>query len=161
MLRQISGKVISFLFICLSSLMLFVTGCSNSQTVLPANTDIQDDRTGLVPIDLKALKDMIQNERSFVLQVSRDECIYCEYVEKIEADLFRLDEALVIFELDLACNNHVYEQAKQYLQELFPEFYSLPGIFVIENGKESKRLEYSDNPAILKQRLTSLLSFNY
>lgn len=104
---------------------------------------------------------MIQNERSFVLQVSRDECICCEDVEKIEADLFRLDEALVIFELDLARNNHDYEQAKQYLQELFPEFNSLPGIFVIENGKESKRLEYSDNPAILKQRLKSLLLFNY
>lgn len=158
MVTKRAGKLAFASFVCLLFSVQVISGCASAGPILSTDADNVEKPAQLVSIDLETLREMIGQKQSFFLQISRDVCITCRDVEKAETELFGTDDSPVIYELDLSRDNPDYRQAREYLQELFPGFYSMPGVFVVENGEESKRLDYSANPVLLKQRLQRLFS---
>lgn len=126
MVTKRAGKLAFASFVCLLFSVQVISGCASAGPILSTDADNVEKPAQLVSIDLETLREMIGQKQSFFLQISRDVCITCRDVEKAETELFGTDDSPVIYELDLSRDNPDYRQAREYLQELFPDFTVCP-----------------------------------
>ena len=71
---------------------------------------------------------MIDQRRTFCLQVSKKGCMYCETLRELEGRSNRLD-GMVVYELEFPENPS--EEDRQWLEDALPHFDYYPALFIV------------------------------
>lgn len=71
---------------------------------------------------------MINQRRTFFLQVSKQGCMYCETLHELEERSKRLD-GTVVYELEFPENPS--EDERQWLEDMLPHFDYYPALFIV------------------------------
>lgn len=118
--------VIGLVIICL-------VGCSKPNYVRNISKgEIQE-------ISFKTLTDKIENDSSFLVQISLKNCKYCEYVKNIEFEYVK-NHKIIIYNYTLDNSDEDYKMRSDYIEKNFKNFKLAPSLYWIDNEKQKNLL---------------------
>lgn len=90
-------------------------------------------------ITFEALTDKIENEKSYLVQISLGNCDYCKYVKEIEEEYIQ-NHNIIIYNYTLNNSDEDYEIKLEYIEKNFTDFKIAPSLYWINNKNEKNVL---------------------
>lgn len=115
-------------------LCVFVTGCANNEYK-------RSSKSGeVIDITLSQMETKLENGDTFAIAFVTTYCNYCMQFHSIFNEYIKNHE-VTLYQVILDNEATSEEENLAIILNYFPEFYSTPGIFYVEDGKEKDYLD--------------------
>ena len=93
----------------------------------------------ILPLTLEGMRKMIDEDQSFAVVFTKDNCPYCiEFMSIFEPYL--QSHNVTMYEVNLSNESKIENDNKMIVQTYFPEFNTVPGVFSVKEGEEESYL---------------------
>lgn len=93
----------------------------------------------ILPLTLEEMRQMIDEDQSFAIVFTKEECPYCiEFMSIFEP--YIQTHNVTMYEVNLTAEDRSQNDNKMIIQTYFPEFNTVPGVFSVKDGEEESYL---------------------
>lgn len=123
------------IYLIIGVVIICLTGCSKTNYIRDTSKgEIQD-------ISFETLADKIENDKSFLLQISLKNCEYCKYVKNIETEYIKKHN-ITIYNYTLDNSDENFKAEFDYIKKHFKNFEIAPSLYWVDNKKNKNLLTF-------------------
>lgn len=116
-------------------LIMMLAGCAKPQAQTEKKEYVRDTSPGkVVTISLDEMNKMLEKKQSFVVTFVKSDCPYCKDFDEMLAEYLK-EHNITMHEVVLDKEPTSASENREIVQEVFPKFDLVPGVFYAKDGK--------------------------